>query len=580
MTPQPPKRQPGSALVDLESTSGRSGVLFGGGRRASRASAPTWVLIAAAVGPLVFLAVFFLLPVGGMLHRGFFPDGSLDLSGFGEALGSARIRRLIWLTIAQAVVASAISVLLGVPVAYCLYRLRFPGQGLLRAVVAMPFVLPTVVVGVAFRTLLSDAGPLGFLGLDGTWTAIILGLVFFNISVVARAVGAAWEGLDGRAEETASALGAAPFTAFRTVTLPALRPAILSSASVAFLFCATAFGVVLTMGGLRYGTIETEIYLQTAHFLDLRTAAVLSVLQLVVVLAMLAVICRSRRTPARRQGGHPTRRPPRAGEWPVIAVTAAVVVFLLAPVVSLVVRSLQRGGEWTLANYTALGTRGSSRALLATVWDALRASLIIALNATAIALVLGILVAFVVSRAAATPAGRRAIGIFDAAFMLPLGVSAVTVGFGFFITLNRPPLDLRTSSILVPIAQATVALPLVVRTITPALQQIDDRLRQAAMVLGASYGRALLTVDLPVVWRPLLAAAGFAMAVSMGEFGATSFLARSNNPTLPVVIFRLISRPDAVSFGMAMAASVVLALVTVGIMGLVERLRVEAVGTF
>lgn len=536
------------------------------------------MLLAAALLPLLFLAVFFLLPVGGMLQRGFVADGSLDLSGFGEVLGSARIKRLLWLTVAQAAVGSVLSVLLALPVAYCLYRLRFRGQGLLRAVVVMPFVLPTVVVGVAFRSLLGEAGPLGFLGLDGSWTAIIAALVFFNISVVVRSVGAAWQSMDLRAEESAASLGASPWVVFRTVTLPALRPSILSSASVVFLFCATAFGVVLTLGGLRYGTIETEIYLQTAHFLDLRAAAVLSVLQLVVVLALLALIGRTRRTAT--AGTHSPRRPPTRNEWPVLALTAVVVGFLVTPVASLVLRAFRRGGEWTLRNFTALGTTGTGNALLVTVWQALRTSLIIALNAAVIALVLGSLVAFVVSRVPSSGGMARAVRGFDAAFMLPLGVSAVTVGFGFLVTLDRPPLDLRTSSVLVPIAQAMVALPIVVRTVTPALTQIDDRLRQAAMVLGASYGRALLTVDLTVVWRPLLAAAGFAVAVSMGEFGATAFLARADNPTLPVVIYRLLSRPDAESFGMAMAASVVLAAVTVGIMSLVERLGVAAVGTF
>lgn len=538
------------------------------------------MLLAVGAVPLVFLAIFFLLPIGGMLQRGFFTDGALDLSAFGETLASPRIQRLAWLTVAQASIASVVSVLLGVPVAYCLYRLRLPGSGLLRAVVALPFVLPTVVVGVAFRTLLSEGGPLGFLGLDGTWTAIILGLVFFNISIVARTVGASWQGLDSRAEESAAALGASPLTVFRTVTLPALRPTIMSAASVVFLFCSTAFGVVLTMGGLRFGTIETEIYLQTAHFLDLKTAAVLSVLQLVVVLGLLALIGRTRRVRTANPAVRVVRRRPRRGEWPVLTVLALVVAFLVIPIAALAVRSLQRGGEWTLANYAALNDVDANSALLVPVTQALRASVIIAVNATVIAVVLGLLVAFVVSRATASRGGRRAVKVFDAAFMLPLGVSSVTVGYGFYITLNQPPLDLRTSSVLIPIAQATVALPLVVRTLTPALQQVDDRLRQAAMVLGASYFRAMLTVDLAVIWRPLLAAAGFAMAVSMGEFGATSFLARSDNPTLPVVIYRLISRPDAESFGMAMAASVVLSVVTVAIMGLVERLRVEAVGTF
>ena len=142
--------------------------------------------------------------------------------------------------------------------------------------------------------------------------------------------------------------------------------------------------------------------------------------------------------------------------------------------------------------------------------------------------------------------------------MLPLGVSAVTVGFGFLVTLDHPPLDFRGSPWLVPVAQAMVALPLVVRAVAPALHGIDPRQREAAAALGADPLRVLASVDLPVAWRPVLAAAGFAFAVSLGEFGATSFLARPDRPTLPVVVFDLISRPGAENFGMALAASVVL----------------------
>jgi thiamine transport system permease protein len=164
--------------------------------------------------------------------------------------------------------------------------------------------------------------------------------------------------------------------------------------------------------------------------------------------------------------------------------------------------------------------------------------------------------------------------------MLPLGVSAVTLGFGFLITLDQPPLDFRDSLLLVPIAQALVALPLVVRTLVPVLGGVDDRQRQAAASLGAGPLRAFLTVDLPVMSKPLLAAAGFAFAVSLGEFGATSFLAREDHPTLPIVIFRLIGHPGAMNYGMALAASVVLAATTALVMLLVEQLRVPSVGSF
>ena len=205
-------------------------------------------VVALAALPLVFLAVFFVLPVAGIVGRGFAPDGHLDVSGVLEVLGRPRVHRVLWFTVWSAALATVVTVLLGVPVAFVLYRLRFAGRGLLRAFVLMPFVMPTVVVGVAFRTLLASSGPLGGLGLDGTPAAIIAAMVFFNLAVVVRTVGSLWAGLDRRREEAAAALGASPLQVLRTVTLPALLPGIVSAASVVFLFCATAFGVVLTLG--------------------------------------------------------------------------------------------------------------------------------------------------------------------------------------------------------------------------------------------------------------------------------------------------------------------------------------------
>ena len=208
---------------------------------------------------------------------------------------------------------------------------------------------------------------------------------------------------------------------------------------------------------------------------------------------------------------------------------------------------------------------------------AIENSLRIGVDATTLALLLGLAVAVLTTRPV-RGRWRGAQRVFDGLFMLPLGVSAVTLGFGFLITLDEPPLDLRDSPLLVPLAQALVALPLVVRTLVPVLAGVDDRLRQAAASLGAGPLRTLLTVDLPVVWRPLLASGGFAFAVSLGEFGATSFLARPDQPTLPVVIFRLIGHPGRLNYGMALAACVVLAATTALVMLAVERLRVPSLG--
>ncbi len=530
--------------------------------------------------PVLVLGVFFVLPVSGMLARGLWPEGRFDPVGVLEVLTRPRVGRVVWFTLWSAAAGTALSVLLGLPAAYALHRLRFPGRRLLRSALLVPFVLPTVVVGVAFRRLLGDSGPLGFLGLDGSPIAIVLGLAFFNVAVVIRSVGAAWEALDPRPGEAAAALGASPVQVLRTVTLPALRPAIVSAASVVFLFCATAFGIVLVLGGLRYSSVETEIYLLTTNLLDLRAAAALSLLQLTTVVGLLIVSGRLRAVPdPTRAVVVATPRRPSRGDWPVLVSTALLLVLVATPIASLVAGSFRVGGDWGLGNYRALTTTGE-QALLVPVTEALATSLRTAVDATWMALSMGLLVAVIVTRSSRTRAERRVRSLLDGFFMLPLGVSAVTLGFGFLITLNQPPLSMRDSPLLVPIAQALVALPLVVRTIVPVLAGIDDRQRQAAASLGAGPLRTLLVVDLPIVWRPLLAASGFAFAVSLGEFGATSFLARDEHPTVPVVIFRLIGHPGELNYGMALAASVVLAASTALVMLAVERLRVPSVGAF
>ncbi len=538
-----------------------------------------WTLAAAV--PLAFLAVFFAWPVAALVARGFVVDGALSLAGFEAVFSEPRTWRVIGQTFAQALAGTVASVVLGLPAAWLLYRTRFRGRGLLRAAVTLPFVMPSVVVGVAFKSLVIETGPLGFLGLDQSFAVIVASLVFFNYAVVVRTVGGLWASLDPRTAEAASVLGASPARVWWTITLPALAPAVASAAALVFLFCASAYGVVMVLGGPAYGTIETEIWFLTTQLLDLTSAAALSIAQLVVVAASLAL---TNRLQAGQDLGQRLRTDDSVEKpWSArrdgaqTLVTAAVVLGLLAwPLATLVGRSLRTASGWGFDHY--LNLAGTASGMLSVpVWEAVATSLRTASVATLLALTLGGLVSLVVSRRPRSASGRRALGVLDSVFMLPLGVSAVTVGFGFLITLNRPPLDLRTSLVLVPIAQAIVALPLVVRVLLPVLRAIDPRLREAASVLGASPFRVLAGVDLPFAARGLGLAAGFAFATSLGEFGATSFLARPDQPTLPVVVFRLIGRPGLENQGMGMAAAVVLAALTALVMALAEKMRpVEA----
>lgn len=538
-------------------------------RRFGVAGAVGWTL--AALVPLTLLGVFFLLPVGSILQLGLAPAGVLDVAGALEVLGRPRTGRVVATTLGLAAAATGITLLVGLPVAFALSRLRFRGRAALRAIVLVPFVLPTVVVGIAFRSLLRDTP------LDGTPVAIVLALVFFNVAVVARTVGASWASLSPRPEEAARMLGAGPARVFAGITLRRLAPSVASATALVFLYCATAFGTVLVLGGARVATVETEIWLLTTQFLDLRAASVLSLAQLAVVAGLLLATAGARATtPGERRAF--VDRPPRRADAPALAVTGLVVLAILAPLAALVERALRVPGGWGVDHFLALATTGRGAALAVSPWTALGHSLAFATVAAALALLVGGLASLVLSRRPRAATARRALDLFDGLLMLPLGVSAVTLGFGFLVALDTPPLDLRASPIIVPLAQALVAVPLVVRTLLPVLRGVGQRMRDAAATLGASPSRVLWTIDLGIAGRAVAAAAGLAFAVALGEFGATSFLSRPDDATLPVLVYRLFGLPGAENAGMAAAASVVLAAVCVAVVAVVERLRVPTAG--
>lgn len=530
--------------------------------------------------PVAFFALFFAWPVAAITARGLKADGTWHLGRFAEVLARPDIRHVLWFTTWQALASTALTLLLALPAAYAFARLEFPGKQVLRAVVTVPFVLPTVVVGTAFLALVGHGGLLDELWgvrLDTTVWAILLAHVFFNYAVVVRTVGGLWGQLDPRQEEAARMLGASPLRAWRQVTLPALAPAVAAAALMVFLFTFTSFGVVQILGGPTFSTLEVEIYRQTSEVFDLTTAAVLTLVQFAAVGAILAVhawTVRRRESALRLVDASVTARRPRgAGQWALLGgVLATVAVLLVLPLAVLVRRSLDAPG---FGYYRALTDADGGTFLVAPL-HAVWTSLEYAFAATGIALAVGGLAAAALAR---RDAGRLVRG-FDALLMLPLGVSAVTVGFGFLIALDEPPLDLRQSWFLVPLAQALVGAPFVVRTMLPVLRAVDTRLREAAAVLGASPWRVWREVDLPLVRRASLVAAGFAFAVSLGEFGATVFIARPDNPTLPVAVARLLSRPGELNYGQAMALSTILMVVCAAALLVLERLRTDRTGEF
>ena len=350
----------------------------------------------------------------------------------------------MWFTLWQAVVSTALTLVAGLPIAYVLHRYRLPARRVLLAVVTVPFVLPTVVVGTAFRAVLPHAW-------IGTVAAILLAHVFFNVAVVVRVVGGLLQHLDPRYDQAARSLGASPWHAFRTVTWPLVRPAVLAAAALVFCFTFTSFGVVLVLGGPSHPTLEVEIYRRTAQLLDLSGAAALALVQVLAVGLVLFVSARLQARLAVRQRSRP------AGEvlGPVrgvaarllVAVVLVEITLIAVPMVALVVRSLRVRDGWGLAWWRSLFAAPVTTRDV-DVAASLRVSLGYAAATVVVAVVIGGLAASAVAYA------RRGSRTLEPWLMLPLGVSAVTVGFGMLLAFNRPPLDLRGSVALVPLGHA------------------------------------------------------------------------------------------------------------------------------
>ena len=534
-----------------------------GGRSLNRL--PGTVVAALAAPSLIFLAGFYAWPVIALVRR------AVTADSVNRALHDHTLRDVLWFTTWQAALSTLLTLIVGLIPAFVLSRYEFIGRRWITALVTVPFVLPTVVVGAAFLALLPHS-------LDQSVAAILIAHVFFNIAVVVRGVGGLWEQLPGDLVAAARTLGAGPVRAMREITLPLLAPAIAASASVVFLFTFTSFGVVRILGGPAHPTVEVEIWQRATRFGQVGIAAVVSIAQLLVL--GIAVLWFAHVQARRRHafGLRPLaeRRRPRGARQrsAVIATCTAIVVAIGLPLGALVERSTRAGdGGHSLTAWRSVfgGEQPTSRRPTAVrsldPLDSVSTSLRFMVIATVISVILGGCASLAIAAM-----GRRG-RLFDTGVMLPLGTSAVTIGFGLIVAFSASPFDWRAAPLLIPLGHALVATPFVVRVLLPTLRAIDPRLRDAAATLGAAPVRAWREIDLRVIRGPLLTGAGFAAAISLGEFGATTFLTRQGRVTLPIAIEQLLGKPGTLLHAQGYVLATVLAALTFAVIALVEVVR-------
>lgn len=542
--------------------------------------------------PLLFLAVFYFYPLIKIFSLSFMPEGVWSPGKLHKLVSGGFYVRTIWFTFWQAALSTILTLALAMPGAYVFARYRFFGKQLLQSFTTVPFVLPTVVVAAAFQALLGPNGLINIrlmqlfdlscapIRLNHTIWFILLAHVFYNYTVVLRIVGGFWSRLECTITEAAQVLGASPWQTFCKITLPLLRPAILAAGLLVFIFCFSSFGVILILGGPHFATLEVEIYRQAVHLFNLPMAAALSVIQIVFTFALMWVYTALQRRVAvdlmPESSVSALRRVITCRDRIIVGCNTALMILLLGlPMLALVFRSFAGDNGLSLVFYRALFENPTQSVFFVPPMQAV----IYSVGFACVTLVLAVLLGLPAASFLAAPK-RRLGALLDPVFMLPLSTSAVTLGFGFIIALDRPPLNLRTSLMLVPLAHTLVAFPFVVRSILPALRSIPHSLREAAVLLGASPFKVWQTVDLPIVGRAVLVGAVFAFTVSLGEFGATVFVARPQTPTMPLAIYRFLGQPGAMNYGQAMAMSSILMMVTAVGFLLLEKMRIGHMGEF
>lgn len=502
--------------------------------------------------PVLFLGVLFYWPLLNILSRGFAGDWVSHLL-------EPRAMETAWFTFWQAALSSLLVLVFALPGAYVLYRKRFRGQRALRSLITIPFMLPTVVVATGFTIFRHvewlTQNPI-------FW--IITAHVFLNYSLAVRTIGSFWMGLDLHTEEAAALAGAGRLRTFWSVSWPQLRPAIISATASTFLYCTASYGVMLVLGGGQVHSLETEIALAANTLLDLPKAAALALVQTLFSVVAFGI------TQSGGRGGLGIESSAHDGEvkpldrkdWPVVTLTSAfLAIVIFAPMHFIILRTFTEGAGF-IGNFANLAGRGTRDLLNLSVIDAMGNSLRNLLIAGVIALVVGVLASYLLAHSSTTPLTRIVSRVIDIAFLMPLGISTVVLGFGYLVTFGGYPLPLRETWLVLPLIQSVMAVPLVIRLVYPALIAIDRVHIEQAAADGASPWQIWWQVELPMIRFTIYTAAAFAALVSLGEFGAASLLAYGDQATLPSVLYQLISRPGGENYGMAMAASTLIIVLT------------------
>jgi iron(III) transport system permease protein len=527
--------------------------------------ADPWRVIALAA--LAVLVVFVVIPLAELVRQSFVgqESGAFGLENFHTFFGSRYFRRALSNSLTVAALGTVIALAIGLPLALFFARWDFPGKRWIEIGILMSMLSPPFVGAYAWILMFGRSGivteaargvGIALPPIYGPF-GIALASAFSLYPIVFLLMRSGFLRVDRSLEEAAAGLGRGPFAVLRTVTLPLVVPAAVTSALLVFLAIVADFGTPSILGeGERFPVLATlafSLYLSEIGS-EPGMAATTSVV-LVAISMSLVLVARfvsGRRSVANDQEGRAQPRRLSGGRATLAAIGVGLVVLaanmpLIVVVVSsfLEVRGVVFQSAFTLVNH---------QRAIAVMGDALWNSLIFAGLALVVTIVVGALVGYFVARRD----GPLARGL-DLLVMVPYVVPGTVIGIGYASVFNGPPLFLTGTASAIVIVYFVRRLPYMVRATSSIVHQIDRSLEDASLNLGEGPLGGFRRVMAPLMRPGVLAGASIAWVEIFNELSASIVLYTAGTRTLPIAAYQQSLGGDV---GMAAAYSTMLIAIT------------------
>lgn len=544
-----------------------------------RARRDTFPLIVGLVTGAVLL-VLLVYPIGKSLLSSFVPQGealsfgNLTLSNFERFVTSPLYKSALRNSVFVSLVTTLVATLLALPAAYAMARIRIPFKNLLMSLSVIPLIAPPFIGAYSWVLLLGRRGIVtvflqenlgitlpSIFGPFGIILALSLSYFPFVFLIVQGALAAS----DPYIEESAAIAGASRWRILRTITIPLVAPSIASGAMVVFIRALGNVGVPSVLGG-DYYVLPTLILFQVEGFFNLNGAAAIAVVNVLLVLLFLLLV---RRFSGKKRFVTLTGTTQRSKQNDSLAAR----VFGNVYVWGLMAMALVPQGMVVFSSFaerwagTLLPTQyglGNYRLILGNVLEPIMNSVWLAGVATLLALAFGTVTAYVSLR-------RRFPGkwLLDLTIMLPFVLPGIVTGVAYLTTFNSGPIVLTGSALILVFGYFVRRLAYAFRAVSASIGQVDPQLEEASTICGASWGRTMRRVTLPLIAPGMLAGAILVFSTLIGELSVTIMLFSGKTKTVSIAIFEYLTSHRIAP---ASAMGTVVILITLALVFVASRL--------